>query len=93
MVAFDKVAWERCGAHLYEPFTERLLRDIPTPLYIRTTAGHRGKGICDAARGFVLPQGFTSELAHGSMLAYADSIAADGLMNGGIGGDHAGAWT
>ena len=88
-VAFDKVAWQKCGAHLYEPFGERWLREIPKPLYIRATSGHKGKGICDAARGYALPQGFTSELAHGSMLAYVDSIAAHGLMNGGIGGDRA----
>ena len=88
-IAFNQVGWERCGAFVYEPFTERWLREIPTPIFIRATAGHKGKGICDEARGFALPQGFTSSLAHGSMLAYVDSIAANGLMNGGIGGNRA----
>ena len=86
-IAFDNVAWDSCYAHLYEPFGERWLREIPKPLYVRATSGHKGKGICDSARGYTLPQGFTGELAHGSMLAHVDSIAANGLLAGGIGGD------
>ena len=62
---------------------------MPKPLYVRATSGHAGKGICDAARGYLLPEKFTGELAHGSWLANVDSIAANGLLAGGIVGDRA----
>ena len=88
-IAFDKVAYDSCYAHLYEPFGECWLQNIPKPLYVRATSGHAGKGICDAARGYLLPPNFIGELAHGSMLANVDSIAANGLLAGGIVGDRA----
>ena len=59
---------------------------VPCPLQIRANCGHSRGGICDAARGFVIPDGFVEECFHGSKLAFCDSIASIGLIAGGLAG-------
>ena len=88
-LAFDRAAYESSQCHLYEPFSERWLQYMPKVLFVRATSGHAGAGICDAARGYLLPEKFTGELAHGSWLKNVSSIVANGLLAGGIVGDRA----
>ena len=45
-----------------------------------------GEGVCDEARGFELPYGWTQSLVHGSKLALLDSISAKCEIDGGAGG-------
>ena len=60
-----------------EPWSNRWLNMLPC---------HRGRGISDEARGFVLPYGFVDTACHGSKIEFCDSIASIGLTPGGLAG-------
>ena len=68
-IAFDKGDYTR---HVKDIplWTPRWFNAIPNPLAIRTNLGHGGEGVCDEARGFELPCGWTQSLVHGSKLAF-----------------------
>ena len=85
-IAFNKKEYFNKVGNSTAPWTDRWLYQIPEPVSIRANSGHSGKGVCDDARGYALPPGFTDYLAHGSKLAFMDSITANGLMYGGVGG-------